>query len=403
MFHYKSFSMYQIFQKIYRGFLFAILVFITISCSDVEEYAPESSFVKIYNDEKFESAYIPMDIVQADDSGFFILSAFDAWNTYLLRVDKSGVFMWDHTLEDTYVNPTQGLFNKDGAFYFFCMDNLSLATYLMKASDATKSASVDRTYGNVIYPLHASAVSDGYLLESYDRESYSTQLTKLNADFSIVWEEKYEVEQDVEEPIISHLTRIGRRLPFFTGEAGNTYFLNGYYNYSLSLLFVNAGDGKQKGVINGFRDESALSSVLYLDGNNYAMSRYDFEDNVIIPKADINTTDIGISTDLEGNDHPEMAPNAMVHSELINVNGKEIRLYATTTKAGQILLYAYDALSGKLVGTHHLGNINPYEAIDFVAASDGGLVILGNTFVNGRFSRITLTKLSKQAVIDFAY
>ncbi len=395
--------MNQISQKLYKGFLYAAMVLMAISCGEVEDYTPESSFMKIYNDEKFESAYIPMDIVQAGDNGFFILSAFDAWNTYILRVDEAGEFMWDYTLEDTYVNPTQGLFYKDDAFYFFCMDDLSLATYLMKATDATKTAEVDRTYGNIIYPLHASAISDGFLLESYDRESYSTQLTKLNTDFNTVWEEKYEVEQDVEEPIISHLTRIGNRLPFFTGEAGNTYFLNGYYNYSLSLLFVDASDGKQKGVINGFRDESALSSVLYLDGNNYAMSRYDFGNNIIIPKSEINTTDIGISTELEGNDHPEMTPNAMVHSELIDVNGKSITLFATTTKAGEMLLYAYDALSGKLVGTHHLGNINPYEAVDFVDTSDGGLVILGNTFVNGRFSRITLTKLSEQEVIDFAY
>ena len=116
----------------------------------------------------------------------------------------------------------------------------------------------------------------------------------------------------------------------------------------------------------------------------------------------VNTSSVSISSDLEGNEHPEMTSNAFVHSEIIIVNGKEITLYATSTKAGQILLYAYDAISGKLVGTHHLGRLNPYEAIDFVTTTDGGLAVLGNTFVNGRFSRITLIKLSEKELIGFA-
>lgn len=367
------------------------------------DFVPDSSFIKIFNDEYFESAYIPMDIVQAGDSGYFILSAYDTWYTYILRVDENGEFMWDYKLEDTYVNPIKGLYYKDNAFYFFCMDDLSLGTYLMKATDQSKAAEVEKVYADIIYPLHSSAVSDGFLLESYNRESYSTRLTKLGADFSSAWHEEYGVEEDIEESIIGHLTRIGDRLPFFTGQAGNKYFLNGYYNYSMSMLFVNVNDGQQTGVINGFRDKSAISSAQYINGNSFALSRFSFDENIIIPRIDINTSSIGISSDIEGNEHPEMTPNATVYTEILNVNGKEIILYATSTKAGQILLYAYDALNGKLIGTHHLGRINPYEAVDFVTTSDGGLLILGNTFVNGRFSRITLIKMSEKELIEFAY
>ena len=372
------------------------------ACGNEEDFVPENSFYKIYNDELFESSYIPMDIVQAGEKGYFILSAYDSWNTYILRVDEEGEFLWDYELEENLVNPIKGLYYKDSAFYFFCMDDLSLATVLMKSTDQSKTAQVERTYGNTIYPLHSSEVNDGFLLESYNRESYSTRLTKMNSDFGIQWDEEYSVEQDVEESIISHLTRIGDRLPFFSGQAGNKYFLNGYYNYSMSMLFVNANDGTRTGVINGFRDKSAISSAKYLDGNSFALSRFDFGDNYIIPTIDLNTSGTGISSDLEGNPHPEMTPNAYVYSKIINVNGREITLYATSTKAGQILLYAYDALAGTLVGTHHLGRLNPYEAIDFVSTTDGGLAVLGNTYVNGRFSRITLIKLSEKELIGFA-
>ena len=393
--------------KIQTNFIYiALAVFVILStflsCESEEEYVPESSFTKIYNDELFESSYIPMDIVQAGENGYFILSAYDAWNTYILRVDEYGEFMWDYKLEGNFVNPIKGLFFLEDQFYFFCMDDLSLATYLMAASDQSKSAEIVRSYDDIIYPFHSSATNDGFLLESYNRNSYSTRLSKLNADFGIVWEEEYEVNQDVEESIISHLTRIGDRLPFFTGQAGNTYFLNGYYNYSMSLLFVNASDGKQTGVINGFRAKSAISSAQYINGNSFALSRFDFGDNIIIPRVDINTSDIIISSDLDGNEQPEMTPDAFVHSEIINVNGQDITLYATSTKAGQILLYAFDTITGKLVGTHHLGRLNPYEAIDFVPTTDGGLAVLGNTFVDGRFSRITLIKLSEKELIGFA-
>ena len=398
MSRFNSQSMKIVIKNIYT----LIIINLFFSCGNEEEFIPDASFIKIYNDESFETSYIPMDIVQAGNKGYFVLSAYDSWNTYLLRVDENGEFMWDYKLVENYVNPIKGLYYRDSAFYFFCMDDLSLSTILLKATDVSQSAEVERTFGDIIYPLHSSSVSDGYLLESYNRESYSTRLTKLDNNFSEQWREEYSVEQDIEESIISHLTRIGDRLPFLTGEAGNTYFLNGYYNYSMSLLFVNSSNGLHTGVINGFRDKSAISAAKYLNGNSFALSRFDFGDNYIIPKIDLNTSGTGISSELGGNIHPEMISNAFVYNEIIDVNGREITMYATSTKGGQILLYAYDAINGTLIGTHHLGRINPYEAIDFVPTEDGGLVVLGNTYVNGRFSRITIIKLSEKELIGFA-
>ncbi len=383
--------------------IIVVVVLLLYSCGKEEDYIPESSFIKIYNDQFFNSAYIPMDIVEAGETGYFILSAYDSWNTYILRVDATGEFMWDYKLQENFVNPINGLYYKDSAFYFFCMDDISLGTYLMKASDQSRSASVERSFGNIIYPLASSAVDDGFLIESYNRESYSTRLTKLNLNFGEVWNEEFSVEQDVEQAIISHLTRIGSRLPFFTGQAGNRYFFNGYYNYSMSMLFVNSGNGTQTGVINGFRAESAISSALYINGNSFALSRFDQGENFILPKTDLNTASTGITSDLNGNEHPEMTSNAFVNCKMINVNGQDVTIFATSTKSGQILLYAYNATNGSLIGTHHLGRLNPYEAVSFVSTTDGGLAVLGNTFVNGRFSRITLIKISEKQLLEFAY
>ena len=239
--------------------LAAGLLTVCVSCYEKEDYMPEESFIKIFNDQRFESSFIPMDLVQAGEDGYFILSASGAWNTYILRVDAEGNFMWDFFLDDSYVNPVKGLYYQDGIFYFFCMDYISLSTYRMKADDISQHAEVDHTYGDIIYPLHTSRVDNGYLVLSYNREDYSTRLSRLNDQFNVVWHKDYEVEQDVEEPIIGHLARIGTRQPFFTGQAGNRYFFNGFYNFSMSLLFVAASDGSQTGVINGFRDKAPLA------------------------------------------------------------------------------------------------------------------------------------------------
>ena len=96
---------------------------------------PGLSFTKIYNDERFESDYTPMALAQTSDSGYLVLNARNAWNTYLLATDMHGNFKWDLNLDEHQVNPLQGLFKTTGGFYFFCMDDVSLATYLMKVDE----------------------------------------------------------------------------------------------------------------------------------------------------------------------------------------------------------------------------------------------------------------------------
>jgi len=98
--------------------------------------------------------------------------------------------MWDYRLSDDFVSPIKGLYYQDSAFYFFCMDNnISLVTYLLKATDQSQSATVERNHVSIIYPLASCAIDDGFLLESNNRESYSTRLTKLNSNFGEQWHE----------------------------------------------------------------------------------------------------------------------------------------------------------------------------------------------------------------------
>lgn len=378
-------------------FIFSALAF--FGCSEDEpEIKPEESFFKIYNDESFENTFFPVDMTQSSDSSYMILGAYDYWNTYILKTDQAGNFQWDIKLDEGYVNPIPGLFEIDNSYYFFCMDEISLVTHLFQVTDSTSTPNIVRTYNDITYPLHASKTDDGgFLILSYDRNSLSSQLDKLNANFEKEWSEspQYEVLEDVEEEIIGHVTRIGERLPFFTGTAQGRYFFNGFSNFSFSLHFVDKADGEMTGVINGFRNESAITRAVNINSNEYALSRYSFDNNFILPKVTINENEVLFSSDFGGNDHPEIEKSAAFYMTRVTVQGVEKLAVATTTKTKQIIIYIYDVNSGELDGSRRLGYNNPFEMVKAEASLDGGLTILGNTYVTGRFPRISLYKLSK--------
>jgi len=375
------------------------LVFVSCDIKD-NEVAPGLTFTKIYNNPAFSGDYDPLDIQQTSDSGYVVLAASDSWNVYLLKADTEGEFAWELTLPEPYVNPVSSLIEINGAYYFFCMDEITLGTYLMKIDLSGGAPEVVHSYPDITYPLHASLNPDfTMLVQSYNRDARATTLTKLDADFSIDWQNKYDVLDDAEEPIIEHLTRIGERLPFFTGHiegAGNSgyYFLNGFYNFTLSLMFVRANDGELSGVINGFRDKGGISAATSLSNNSFALSRYDFGDNFFLPLTNIDLNGIGFSGDLEVSDFPELSSNARVILKKLTIQGKEVIIYASDTKSNQLVLYAYDAASEALLDVKYLGQTYPYKIGSFTPTSDGGMAVLGKTFVAGRFPRLAIFKLT---------
>jgi len=378
----------------------AILPGCSISENEIE---PEQSYARIYNDESFESNFEPLDVIQTADSGFLVLGYYDINKTYLLRADRTGHFQWDMKLEENFVNPIPGLFQHENRYHFFCMDDLTLETYIMHVNVDAGEASVVKSFPEVIYPLYASRTDDdGMLILSYERNTLSSKLTKVNTALDVEWDNEYPVIEDVEEEIIGHVAGTGQRLPFFTGSAEGKYFFNGYSNFSFSLHFVNGSNGDQTGVINGFRDSGAISSAIHLNGSEYALTRYSFGENYILSKSGLEENSVSFSSDLPGNPHPEIRDDAQVTMEKILVEEMETLLLTTTTKSGQIIIYLFNTSDGSLMGSKRIGFTNPYNAVKAVQTLDNGVAILGNTFVTGRFSRIFLYKLSEDELIDIA-
>jgi hypothetical protein len=378
-----------------------------ISCDNKKnkEVKPDT-FVKIYDDKDLSKSYTPYEIKQTDDEGFLIIGGTDIPESdfpgvFIMKTDKDGNIISQQVLTSDYVNPVRSLIKANGNFYFFCMNRLTLQAKLIKLDQSgayTEVAQMD----DIIYPLYTSLNSDNssFNLLHYNRDDKKTALAKISITGSKTSETSFDIgygDFDAEQSIIQDLTGHGKRLPFFCGQIGSTYYFNGYYLYTMSLVFFNMGGTTPTSVVQGYKDERAISSLVNVSGNYFAVSRYGYGENQFIPHVTINynSPSVTSSSDMIGKVMAELEPDAFVYTNKVSVAGVSAIAYGSTTKSKQIGLYFYDENSGSLLGSQHLGFTNPYEIASFTQTSDNGLAILGTTWIAGRYPRTCMFKLSQ--------
>lgn len=390
-------------------FFLATIAF-TMSCDIGDNViSNDESFLRIYDDSQFDGSYIPLDIQQTEDEGYLILAGkrieeSNFIGIQVLKLDNEGGFEGITSLETEYVHPINNFLKTDDGYFFFCMHAISLQAHIIAVEEdgsVRSSTPVPNTY----YPLAAGMADNGkFILQSYDNVEKRSVVAIVGPDGSVGAKQAFGIGagEDVEKPIMEHFTRTGRQLPFRAGKASNgLFYFNGFYNYTFSLLFTDLNSGSPNGVVQGQQDDGGMSAVLPLGGGKFAASWFNFGDNYLLPYADIGTQGISSTVDLGGLSMPELAPDAKVIIKELVVNGAATVLYATNTKSGQILLLAYDALSGALRGTRYLGFSNPYEIAGFVQTKDEGIAVAALTYVAGRFPRVCLIKLSKEELEEF--
>ncbi len=394
--------------KTIKYFIFLSITFLTslLACkkSDIK---PENIFTKIYSDSNSDISYYPLDFSENGSGGYYILSSTSidttrTWlNTFIMETDDLGEMTWSVTLDKPYVNPISNLISMGGAFYFFCMDEISLGTYLLKIDESNHTAELVKSFPEIVYPLAVSKTPDnGFLLLSYDRTTRSSSINKIDASFNISWQSKFKVIEDAEEQLIDHLIKTGKNIPFFTGTVGegtaSYYYANGLYNYTLSLLFVNASNGERAGVAQGYRYDGGASSILSLEGNTFALSRFSFGEHFILPSTTIDVNSITSLSDLGGGKLAEIAADAETRVKKITLNGKPSIVFATNTNNNQVIVYIYDIASNELLTKKYLGFANPVKIASVMQTKDEGLALLVQTMVTGRFKRISMYKIPKE-------
>jgi len=375
------------------------------SCSKALDTAdPKKSFVKIYNDTSFRNAITPIDVVETA-KGYLILATNEIPDQQfpsvtLLAIDAEGKVVKQTTLDATYVSPAKGIFKSDTNYRFLAMNGLTTQAYMMEVDSKGNLATT--TPLPVTYPLCVGLANDGnYLIQGYSQSDRATMLAKVSTSFATSFSKKYDVLESADEYVFGHLSNTGKKFPFSVGQTSTSdYYFNGFRNFTFALVFVNSTDQNQKGVINGFRYSGGINSITPLEGNKFAISRFYFGNNYINPNATLATAGTSASTDITGRQMLELEPDAVINASRFTIKGKKVLLFASNTVNKQIVIYVYDELSGSLIGSKYLGLSIPCTNGALTLTRDGGLLVTGSAYINGRFKRIAAFKLAASQLDD---
>lgn len=387
-------------------FVLYILVFVT-SCSDEESIAPEDSFSKVYTDDSFDNNFFAIDVVQTADSGYLVLGEYENANVeyrfspYILKVDPEGEMQWDLKLDAPYQKPIKGMQVSDSAVTFFCMHSTDESTIQMSIDISSQSVTEVETISSLRFPLACTPLGNNqFLILGFDLNESSSVLYMKG---STSWRTEFLNIEDADDLLVPHFNRTGDQLPFFTGEFNGNYYFNGLSNYGFGMCFVDANGDELDGSISGFRYSTSVSSAVHLTGNIFAMSRYDENQNYLMPYISIDPSTDEVADRLGGLEMPQMKDKATTQVQEIEILSQPTVLYGTSTRDNRIMLTGYDASTGLLLGTKYIGFGNPYDLVSVKSTSDGGLIVLASTYITGRFPRIALFKLSEDQAKDIIY
>jgi hypothetical protein len=370
-------------------------------CSKNTEMAPDQNWVKVYDHSDFNRLFYSLDVAELSDNNFIILASSKIDTTvwpmpYLISANSAGEVLWKVQTEN-YISPVPGIIASNGGYFFFCMDN-ALGTHVLKINTDGSPPSLFKSFTQFTYPLFATQTSDNkILLTSYNRLTRSTVLTCFDSNFSIIWSKEYPGIENYEEKVRLHLTHQGDNIPFFIGETRNKttgyYFVNGFYNFVFSLLFINPANGELTGVINGIPYSAAASSLIQRNDSSYILSRFDENQNYINSNPHFSFTSISNITAMGGASWPEVDNHSIVKPLKTTINGKGIIIVSTITRSNQVLLLFFDQDTGLLKTSRYFGSSHPLTLASVIPTREGGLAVLTYTYVAGRFSRIQLFKI----------
>ncbi|NMM48194.1 hypothetical protein [Marinigracilibium pacificum] len=396
--------------------IFIVLGLLNSSCDIKEdELSPDESFIKVYDVNNFNLDLEPVDIIQAQDSGYIVLSKDRNEIPNILELDGEGNIKSIRTTSveggGSFTKPIGELMEIDNSIYFVGM-NTNQEAVLFKIEEGKIGT---REYSNVYQPL---AVSKGpgseILIAGYSSLQGDEIVTEtstfyvMNPNSSVPkYSYNFRTEDAFTDDMINSYLNGEADFPFFTGYIGNetsatTYFVNTFYNFNLTTLFLNPSndpDAQIKGGVIGDKYSGSLLSMVHLDGDKFATAYNHLSDYYLNSANQFNINGFVSGSDSTEVRIPEIDDQSEVIIKNVEINGVETLIYAAQNKRKQVVMYSYDPTTGNFIGNLTLGNQSPYKAIDFEVTSDGGMIILAKTYVGqGRFGRIALFKLTTDQI-----
>jgi hypothetical protein len=388
------------------GIVICLSAALLTSCSEEENpQLDKDTFTKIYDNNKFNASNFAIDMRQTPDGGFLILGGRiipgdSIYNgIYLMKVDEFGNFVKELEVDPGYVNAVASLTTFQTKYYFVCSDRGNLQAQIASVDANLDAVTITPVQGGLTYPAAASFIDNNFAIVGYNNVDRLTTMSIVTPDGGVLAYKGFMIEPSdaVEQPIMDHFVRTGRKFPFAVGKAPNgLYYFNGFYNYTFSLVFTDMKADEPNGIVQGNQDDGGFSAITPVSGNKFAAARFNYGDNYLMPNREIPTSGISSISKLGGYSLPEMVSNAKVRIVRATVDQKNILVYGTDTKSKQIGILYYDESTGEFINSRYLGFSNPFEIASITQTEDEGLAICGMTQVAGRFARITVFKISKE-------
>jgi hypothetical protein len=403
-----------------RILLFIPVILLSACLEESSEKIDKKAFTKIYDNSEFYSSFYAIDMKQTADGGYLILAGKTEvvkeagepqqvntpFSVYLLKVDELGNIVHELELGEEYVYPIAGLNEAGGSYYFFCMDEATNAL-LVNVNELADFSTVTPIGANIRLPLASSTDGSELLLLSYDNETQESVLSRISLSGTIPVNGSARFtsgspESPIDELVLAHATRQGIQFPFAVGKtpSGQPFF-NGFQDHTFSLAFIAFGDpATMTDFINGYQENAGFSSVLPVTDQIFAVSTFSFGFNSLMPNANITTAEDLTDIQADAFSLPELESNARVKIIRAVLDGKNVIIYGSNTKSGQIGLYVYDEVTGEFLSSKYLGYSNPFEIAALVQTAEGDIVVSGTTYIAGRLPRLCLIKVPKDEIKD---
>ncbi|WP_345373369.1 hypothetical protein [Algivirga pacifica] len=370
------------------------------------EVEPQESFMKVFNHERYATGAYALGVTPLLDSGYFfvnrrpIANSKFGWGGNIMRTNSLGQILWEANIPDTYENVLeQPLELSDGRTFVVGMHTTSLATVFLMADPASGQTTEAATFAEFIYPLAATVTADNhFLLQYYNHRNYTTGLAKIDSNFEIVWGQEYRLSEDVitQNPIVSGHLNWGKRLPFFVEEtADGNIVLNGLYNFSFALLFIDGTNGQRiNEILGGQRYDAGIMDAEVLEGGHMAATVFEIGKQSIVPSAIIN--DIGQASDLVAMPYLGLDFRSESEVEALEVDGQKVFVFAFTNYTGGITVLVVDQETQEILVEKQFGEGQAYELADMAATADNGIIMLARTTMASKFQTTALIKVSER-------
>lgn len=372
------------------------------SCDNEDVFSPQESFTRLYNDAGTVADYHPVDIVQTQDGGYLILSAFDEWQVYLMKINSQGRFVWDRLLSDQYVNPVGEFLLIEDSLHFMCMERQTREATIFRVNDFEEDINQFVSYQGLIDPLDVRITSaEELIVLSHQSPANAMGFSLIGNNFSQRWGRLFPTGEDISELVENHLRNRIERLPFFCGSlAGNGgYFFNGITEDNLSLVFTNSISGEFTGAVDGVGQAAAVSGLVPLSGNSFAVAHFNLNNYFVSAEQTINTNATGTINLLEGRRFPDLQTGKRTLMRQIEVDGRRLICVISQTRDLKVRLALYNETGGSLAGAQVLGFGNPLDITSVKPTRDGGLILLGSSNVSGRIKRLYVIKMAKEEIL----